>query len=186
MLLLSLAAGITVILLFGNDAGQLLRFERASLINGEWWRWITAHFVHLNVAHLSLNLAGLALCGLLVGQGLTGVQGISVLTGALLGCSLGLWLLNPQLEWYVGLSGVLHGLLLGGALGLPRSQQRWKWIIAALVLGKLVFEQFGGPPLATQKLIEHSVIVDAHLYGAAGGTLGWFIYRALSAPRTRP
>lgn len=183
-LLLALAALVTLPLLFGTAGEEWLRYSRSAIHNGEWWRWLTGHLVHLNPAHLGLNLLGLAICGLLVGPGLAGIRGIVVLLGALAACSAGLWLFSPQVQWYVGLSGVLHGLLLGGALGLPASQRRWQWLISAIVVAKLVSEQLQGPSLSTEQLIGHAVIVDAHLYGAVGGAMGWFAYR-LSGPLRR-
>lgn len=185
-LLLGLAALAVLVFVFGDSAADLLRYQRAAIEHGEWWRWLTGHLVHLNLAHLALNLAGVVLCAMLVGEGLRGARGVAVLSGAWLGCSFGLWFFSPAVAWYVGLSGVLHGLLLGGALGLPPAQWRWRWAIGAIVVAKLLSEQLVGAPLSTRHLIGHAVVVDAHLYGAVGGTAGWLLYRIGRALRRNP
>jgi rhomboid family GlyGly-CTERM serine protease len=92
-----------------------------------------------------------------------------ILLGAAAGCDLGLWFLHPGIGWYVGLSGLLHGLLLGGALALVR-RRRWTGLgIALLVFAKLVWEQTWGPLPGSEAMIDNRVVVEAHLYGAVGG-----------------
>jgi hypothetical protein len=78
-------------------------------------------------------------------------------------------LLEPQLEWYVGLSGVLHGALAAGAIGWWRHESRALALALTVVLvGKLAWEQWHGAlPLSG----DMPVVVDAHLYGAVGGAL---------------
>lgn len=185
-LLLALAAAVLAFTSFGDVTQGLLRYDRTAIANGEWWRGLTGHLMHLNGTHLALNLIGLALCALLVGAGLRGIKGIAVLCGAAAACSLGLWLFNPEVQWYTGLSGVLHGLLLGGALGLPSHQRRWRGILGLLIIAKLLGEQLIGPSLSTQNLIGYAVVVDAHLYGAVGGVFGWLVYRQCRNRHTRP
>ncbi|MFL6551463.1 MAG: rhombosortase, partial [Povalibacter sp.] len=76
-------------------------------------------------------------------------------------------LFEPQLQWYVGLSGVLHGALAAGAIAWWQHETRALASALTLVLvGKLCWEQWQGAlPLSGDML----VIVDAHLYGAVGG-----------------
>ena len=73
-----------------------------------------------------------------------------------------MWLFSPEVIWYVGLSGILHGLLAAIAW------QRYP-ILLVLLMVKLGLEQlYGGLP-ATANLTGGAVIVDAHLYGAVIG-----------------
>ena len=45
-----------------NDAALAdFGLVRSALRDGEFWRFLTGHFVHLNWAHLGLNVAGLVL-----------------------------------------------------------------------------------------------------------------------------
>ena len=82
---------------------------------------------------------------------------------------LGFVFLEPQLDWYVGFSGVLHGGLAAGALAWWRQESRPLALVLTLILvAKLFWEQrWGGLPLSGGL----PVVVDAHLYGAIGGGL---------------
>src|SRR5438270_2120421 len=52
-------AGSCVLLLLASLTGEpgrlLLRYDRAALAAGQWWRLVTAHVVHLDVRHALLN-----------------------------------------------------------------------------------------------------------------------------------
>ena len=45
----------------GEPAREALHWSRSGIAAGEHWRWLTAHLVHLDLAHAVLNAAGLAL-----------------------------------------------------------------------------------------------------------------------------
>ena len=170
----AVAALILLVVLLGllGDAGRdWLRFDRDAIAGGEFWRVITAHFVHLDASHLVLNLAGLALIAYLVGRSLPLAEWALTLAVACITVSAGLWALLPDLERYVGLSGVLHGLLTAG---LVATIGRWSidsWVVAVAVAAKLLYEQVSGPLPSSEGLTGGSVIVDAHLYGAVSGCI---------------
>lgn len=146
----------------------LLRYERESIAAGQWWRWLTAHVVHLDAEHAVLNAIGLTLLWALFGGLMRGRDWLlSVLLSAT-AVDLGLWYLQPQLQWYVGASGVLHGIMAGGCVALLRSGDRAGWPATVLFAAKLAFEHWHGSlPFETQA----TVVTAAHLYGAAGGAL---------------
>jgi len=78
----------------------------------------------------------------------------------------GLWLRDPGIAWYVGISGVLHGVLAAAALVRLHRGEPEGWLLAGLLLAKIAYEQIHGPmPFAG----DMPVVVDAHLYGALGG-----------------
>lgn len=154
----------------GDEITNLLRFDRSAILNGEIWRLLTGNLVHLGWNHLLLNLTGLALIGWLIDPPLSRKRWLIVFTSTSLGVTLGLLVWNPELRWYVGLSGMLHGLLLAGLLADMDRADRIQWLLLAGVIAKLVWEQASGPSASTETLVGGNVIVDSHLYGAISGT----------------
>jgi rhomboid family GlyGly-CTERM serine protease len=127
--------------------------------------------VHLNAMHLVLNALGLVLVAALVGPYMRLAAWGLVFSLSALTTAAGLWLAAPGLTWYVGLSGVLHGVLVAGAIAAltDRRERLFAAALLALVGGKLGWEQVGGPLPGTSAAAGGRVVVDAHLYGALGG-----------------
>lgn len=155
---------------FGGDEFRLLgRYDRVALEDGEYWRLLTGHVLHLGWGHLWPNLAALTVIGALFDDVLDRFAWAAITIAAALAIDGGLYLLDPQVDWYVGLSGVLHGLVTGGALALTLSGQRLGvWLLAG-VCAKLAFEQIAGPLPFTAATTGGPVIAAAHLYGGVGG-----------------
>jgi rhomboid family GlyGly-CTERM serine protease len=166
---LLLACGALLLPLLGGEPLELLlRYDRQGLAEGQWWRLLTGHLVHLDPDHALLNAIGLVLLWALF----AGLQGwretLLVVLVSLAAIDVGFWFLQPRLAWYVGASGVLHGLMAAGTLKLFLQRDRIALPTALLFAGKLAWEQTHGPlPFETQA----TVIVSAHLYGALGGLL---------------
>jgi len=75
-------------------------------------------------------------------------------------------------KWYAGLSGVLHGLIVFGALAAWRRDRKGIWLVAVVLVGlKLVMEQLRGVPGSLSDLIGAPVAVDGHLWGAISGAV---------------
>jgi len=79
--------------------------------------------------------------------------------------------LDPEVSWYVGLSGVLHGYVAAGALALLMRREKLGVVLAAGVAAKLIFEQVVGPVPFTAASVGGPVVVAAHLYGVVGALL---------------
>lgn len=168
---LAVAALAIAVALLGPDADLGLRYERAAILHGQVWRLFTGHWVHLGTSHLIMNLAGLALIWALVGRMFTAWQWLGVTLICALSISGGLLAFNPELAWYVGLSGLLHGYLVSGCLAELRAGYRSAWLLLALVWAKLIYEQVAGPLPGSELGTGGAVVVDAHLYGALAGIL---------------
>lgn len=143
-----------------------MRYERSLILQGDYWRLLGAHFVHLNFTHLALNLAGwwlfLLLCGHLFSyKRLT----LNILMLSL-GISLGLLILRPDYHWYLGFSGVLYGLLLIGSLRFALQEQ---YLLGALIFTTLVLKMavdiYQGQANTSAVLIGAPVATVAHIYG---------------------
>jgi rhomboid family GlyGly-CTERM serine protease len=175
---------LLAVILQWTGGQEWLRLEREQAW-AEPWRLFGAHFVHLGWNHLGLNLAGLVLLWLLLGDTLRPIGwalGVVVLA---LGVSIGLLCCSPTVGWYVGFSGVLHGLFAAGAVASLRRLTPLALAILVVLLAKLVVERTGeGDPL-TAEMIGGAVIVDAHLYGVLLGLgYGAFLLMVMSRAAT--
>lgn len=163
---------VTALLMVGGiPVAEALRYEHDAILHGQIWRLLTGNFVHLGWPHLGMNLAGLMLIWLLFGRLFSLGVWLIILIVSSLGVGLGLLLLKPDLVWYVGLSGTLHGLFVAGAIASIRSGYRLEWLLLLFLAGKLVWEHFNGAMPGSASLAGGAVIVDAHLYGAVSGLL---------------
>ena len=152
--------------LSGEPLRALLRYERAGLAAGQWWRLLTAHLVHLDLHHALLNAAGLALMWALFERDYSPRQWLRILLASIAAIDAGLWLRDSTVLWYVGSSGALHGIMAAGTLAHLRQGEREGWLLAGILLLKLAYEQWlGALPLSGSD----PVVVDAHLYGVLGG-----------------
>ncbi|PZN30990.1 MAG: rhombosortase [Proteobacteria bacterium] len=166
--LLGLAAGGIVLVWLGGPAlRSALAYQRQAVLAGECWRLLTGHLVHGSATHLFLNLVGLGLCAHLFRDAYDARQWLSIAGTAALAMAAGFVLFEPQLAWYVGFSGILHGILAAGAVAWWQQRPRLLALaLSVLVCAKLAWEQWRG---ALSLSGDMPVIVDAHLYGAAGG-----------------
>jgi rhomboid family GlyGly-CTERM serine protease len=104
--------------LAGAGVVEMLQFERDAIAAGQWWRLVTGHLIHLGWSHWALNLAGLAILGLAFRASRptrrfdadckSSARPVAGLVILMLGTGIGLFLLNSELGWYRGLSGVLQ------------------------------------------------------------------------------
>ena len=165
---LLIACAVLLLPEIGGDAGRgLLRYDRAGLAAGQWWRLLTAHIVHLDLEHATLNTLGLVLMWALFARDYKPAQWMLITLTAIGAIDAGLWLRDSTVAWYVGSSGALHGVMAAGTLAHLRRGDLDGWILAAFIILKIGFEQYTGAlPFADSGA---GVIVDAHLYGSLGG-----------------
>jgi rhomboid family GlyGly-CTERM serine protease len=178
-LLLCVCLGLLMIQSGGATAQLALRYDRDALAAGQWWRLLTGHLIHLGFEHAVLDVAGLVLMWALFARDYS-ARGWSLIIGlSVLGVDAGLWLLSSTTQWYVGSSGVLHGVLAAGTLAHLRRGEAEGWVLALLLIGKLIYEQsLGALPLTSGG----AVIVDAHLYGAVAGAVAALLLRGRAKP----
>jgi rhomboid family GlyGly-CTERM serine protease len=172
--LLGLVLLTLVLLSLLGESGRLaLRYEREAVLQGEYWRLMTAHLVHGSTQHLLLNAAGLGLIAALFPHDYSWRAWLVIALFSLLAIDAGFVFYEPQLLWYVGLSGVLHGALAAGAVAWWRHESRLLALVLSVIfIGKLVWEQWHGAlPLSG----DLPVVVNAHLYGALGGALAGLV-----------
>lgn len=206
--LLCLAVSVcAIVATLWPDGQALLRYDREAIASGEIWRLLTGHVVHLNIWHLALNLLGLWLIAELLCNGGPARYAAGLLFFSALFIDLALWSAHPDVGWYVGLSGTLHGLWAGCALRscllvFMREQSpveepgarttRWQARQASIVgvagllllVAKLALEGWHGPSPSSAEAIGSPIIVVAHFYGAVAGIfycLAWSIIASFRA-----
>jgi rhomboid family GlyGly-CTERM serine protease len=183
-----ISATVVLLGIGGSTVERALRYERAAVLEaGEYWRLLTGHLVHLSASHMALNLAGLLLIAVLFPRQYSPAAWLTVGLISVATIDIGFLWNEPELEWYVGLSGVLHGALAAGAVAWWRSESRlYAFLLSVLLVGKLAWEQWSGA-LPTSGAMP--VVVNAHLYGAVGGlfaALGLQLGRQLWPGTPRP
>lgn len=124
-----------------------------------------------------MNILGLALVWGLFDRHLPAKRWIHAIFFSAFGTSLLLLVVDSHLRWYVGLSGVLHGMFIVGCL-YDMKTGRWdSKLLLLLIIAKLLWEQLIGPLPGSEKAAGGSVVVDAHLFGAFMGLITYFVFR---------
>jgi rhomboid protease GluP len=154
------------------------------LQSGEWYRLLSAPFLHADAIHLAMNAVGLFLAGRamesLIGRAWFGaVYAVGALTGSLLSLAL-----NPVSIVAVGASGAIMGLfaaMLVVSLHFPPGAIR-----TALQMNAIYVLIPSLLPLAGA-LQGHRVDYAAHFGGAiGGGAVGFVIFRVWSRTDVLP
>lgn len=164
-----LILALVLLSLLGESGRLALRYEREAVLQGEYWRLLTGHLVHGSWQHLLMNGLGLGLVAALFDRHYSLQAWLLIALFSVVAIDLGFVLYEPQLLWYVGLSGVLHGALAAGAVAWWRHESKLLALLLSVIfVGKLAWEQWHGAlPLSG----DLPVVVDAHLYGAIGGVI---------------
>jgi rhomboid family GlyGly-CTERM serine protease len=157
--------------IFDNQLSSYFVYQRQLIAQGEIWRLISGHLFHTNGYHLLLNLAALILLWLLHGNFYTIKHYSLLFLFCALGCSIGIYVFEPSLDQYVGLSGILHGIFVWGALMDIRAKDNTGYLLLIGVVSKIVHEQLYGASSDLSELINASVAINAHLWGAISGAL---------------
>jgi len=128
-----------------GSAVTWLQFDREGITNGQLWRLLTGNLVHWSPEHFLLDVGAFLVIGLIYERFL-GRSYPWLLLAAATTVGLSVWLLQPDVKLYRGLSGVDSGqfaaaLCLEVALA-RRHPRRWVWVgpAAAVFLVKVAYE----------------------------------------------
>jgi len=175
--------GVLLLILAVNATGdwgrERLGYQRDALAQYQWWRLISSHLAHLSWQHALLNCAGLALLWLLFAREFPPRRWLWITLLAATAIDAGLWFLRPTVAWYVGASGVLHGLWAAGACAMYRRGDGFGAALLLLLIVKLVYEQQSGASLFEGDL---PLVPAAHLFGTLGGLIAALLPRAAGKP----
>lgn len=162
-------------LLQALDLVEANRFDRDLVERGEIWLLLTGHIVHLNWSHWLLNMAGLAIVAFFFSPHASFKQWLSVVIVSACVIAAGIWWWLTDIQSYVGLSGVLHGLFLYGALREIRFYPTSGYVLFAVLIAKLGWEFFNGALPGSEDMAGGRVLTEAHLLGAVGGVMVWLL-----------
>jgi rhomboid family GlyGly-CTERM serine protease len=175
-----------VMFMLPESISQHLVLTQDAFKNNEMWRTLSAHFMHTNLWHLLLNLAGLYLTWFLFYEQLSWRRVLFVMLTCTIGLSIVLQVTQHlnSIAWYVGLSGTLHGIFAFALVLDLKTKRMSTYVLIALGITKLLYEQLGGSNADTEALIGASVAIDAHLWGAVLGVLTGFIALIIETARS--
>ena len=128
---------------FGG-APDLLVYDRAEILNGQWWRLASGHLVHLDLHHLAYNIGALLALGILFETASFGGSeklafGIFGLGGAVITATL--FEASPATLYYCGLSAALNALYAAVTIGMWRETGQKIWLAAfGLDIAKIAWE----------------------------------------------
>jgi membrane associated rhomboid family serine protease len=144
--------------------------------DGEWWRLLTAGFLHGGLFHLLLNMYALFFLGRMIEPALGHVRFAALYFASLLAGSFGAVLLNPDTP-VVGASTAIFGLF-GTAIVMARNR------------GIDIMASGLGPILILNLVITFlpglNISVGGHLGGLIGGVLGALAIEAIATRRRSP
>lgn len=165
--------GLLCLIIYAISAENItvLDYNRESIINGEYWRLISGNFNHTNIYHLLLNLGALAVIGGLHYRYYNSAAYTSLILLLSIGVGVGILWLSPSTHLYVGLSGILHGIIIVGAVIDVTKKYYSGYILMIGTVIKVINEQLFNSPVEISQLIEAKVLTEAHLYGLVTGLI---------------
>ncbi len=171
-------AGVLAEASFGLDSAVVDFGWRAD--SGEPWRLLTSQFVHLGHVHLAANLFAAALivwsCNQFQLSTRLPAATLATLAGVGLGLQFGPW----AITWYVGMSGLLHGLFAWLCLHLAvrasfaRPVRKFAGVLYLGGWFKVLITLT--TPLGATGWLGIPQVTPVHLYGYLAGTL-WALLR---------
>lgn len=176
---LALVAVVTLTQALGDPARAWLRFDRADLAAGQWWRVITCSFVHLGWYHWLLNVLALVAWVMLCPGRVPAWSWALRLTLLSAGMSAGLYVFAPHVDTYVGLSGVMHGLFVLGLWPLIARRDLIATGCLVFLVGKIAWELFAGAPVSDEASIGGRVVTESHLFGTLAALVYGLVARML-------
>ena len=178
MLWLFFIAGAT--LLQASNGLEWASLYVKSTMNGEIWRVITGHLVHLDWPHWGMNMLGLSLCLLVFRNDLKVRHWLFSFLFISLVSSIGLLVIYEENQRYVGFSDVLHGWILIGAAAIAHKEPKLALAIFVLFWLK-IWEENSGLAFFTSAAVQGTIAKESHIFGAIGG----MVYALMFIPGLR-
>ena len=128
--------------------------------------------MHINSSHFALNIVAAISIYLIFSGGLKLSELLLCCFSFTMFISLALLCLYPQIEWYRGLSGLLHALVAYFAICLVKGENNLFWMgFLALIWAKVLLETVSTHSGYESLLGDIKIITEAHLVGVLIGTI---------------
>ncbi|WP_198436725.1 rhombosortase [Moritella sp. F3] len=166
-----LSLGLLCLIIFAISADNITvwDYNRELIIEGEYWRIISGNFNHTNIYHLLLNLSALTVIAGLHYRYYSSIAYASLILCLSIGVGIGILWLSPSTHLYVGLSGILHGIIIVGAIIDVSKKYYSGYVLIIGTIIKVLHEQLFDSSAEMSQLIAAKVLTEAHLYGLVTG-----------------
>ncbi|MFL5885059.1 MAG: rhomboid family intramembrane serine protease [Thermoleophilaceae bacterium] len=141
-----------------------LALNKAAVADGDWWRLITAGFLHYGLLHLAFNMLSLWIIGSILEPAVGRVRFALIYVVALLGGSFGALVVTPN-ALTAGASGAVFGLF--GAVAVVMRNRGMNFMQSGLGFW-LIFNLF-------LTFSARGISIGGHIGGLIAGTLAAFI-----------
>ena len=171
-----LTAAALVIHYFHSLRPRLL-YMRSAVHDGDYWRILSCHWVHLNTEHLLWSAMTFLVLGSFCEIMDRKKYMISIVISAIM-IPIVIWFAMPSLNNYGGLSDLdcsLYALLAVLFIKLEWRVRNWVWVIIYTILlgflpAKIIFEMVSGSTIFVDNT--HSNMVPVPLSHLVGGLVG--------------
>jgi rhomboid family GlyGly-CTERM serine protease len=147
--------------------GQRLVWDRTAIVEGQWWRLVTGHLVHLTPRHLWLDVLAVALAGWLI-ESCAQRQYARLAIMAAFAVGVFVFAFCPSVQVYGGLSGVAFAMFGYMAALCTHARSRWVGCVLLVLLSvKIGVEYATGHALFVGE--GYVVLPAVHAVGAVCG-----------------
>jgi len=170
-------AATALLIHFYHPLRPHLLYTRTALADGDLWRLVSCHWVHLNTDHLLWSTMTFfvlgSFCEIMDRNRYVITIGISAIL-----IPLAIWIVMPHLEVYGGLSGLdcsLYSLLIVLFIKREWPIQNWSWILyytimLVLLPAKIIYEMTSGLTIFVNNTQTNMIPVPlSHLVGGIVG-----------------
>jgi len=181
--------GLAVVVSAVPVLSQWLVFDRAAIIDGQWWRLITGNWVHFSTDHVLADGIAVGVAGALI-ERREGMRLVWLYAAAAGVVGVAVFLLAPAVAQYGGLSGVACGVVGYLALNEIKRSSIRRWLpilVLALLVAKVEWEYATGRALFVNTHDGMVVLPLAHVAGLLSGFGYWtalIVRRWAGAPIT--
>jgi rhomboid family GlyGly-CTERM serine protease len=157
-----------------DEIQQTLRLYTDHRFSAHYWGAISGHLLHYTWPHYALNATGVLLWASLFGRLKGWVYWFGITAFIMLCIDAGVFI-KGEFSWYVGFSGVLHGLLAHGALIGTGIRNPLNRALLIALIAKVSVEYLGLLPDLSSSMTHITTAYETHLYGLLGGVLAWLL-----------